>query len=220
MSAYSCCVTCGMFSHATLRCSAVLRRTARIGLPLDLAPLREVGQRFGRDRAAHRSGRRRRDHPLRVLLHIVDRDASARPAARHLVDVHAQLARHAADRRCCRRRRLIGRTRLGNLTRAAVDVDHLCAGPLRGCGSGILCDARLVRVILPATLDVLFEPASPVPEPPARCSRRPPARATRQARRRGRGRRGCYRSGCGGLSGGAGVDAQNRPDRPSPSRRP
>ena len=31
MSAYSCCVTCGMFNQAAVRCSAVLRRTARIG---------------------------------------------------------------------------------------------------------------------------------------------------------------------------------------------
>ena len=31
MSAWSHCVTCGMVAHAALRCSAVLRRTARIG---------------------------------------------------------------------------------------------------------------------------------------------------------------------------------------------
>ncbi len=31
MSARSCCVTCGIVAHAAARCSAVLRRTARIG---------------------------------------------------------------------------------------------------------------------------------------------------------------------------------------------
>ncbi len=40
MSARSCCVTCGIVAHAALRCSAVLRRTARIGCR-SISPHRE-----------------------------------------------------------------------------------------------------------------------------------------------------------------------------------
>jgi hypothetical protein len=69
---------------------------------------------------------------------IVNRNAAARSATRHVVDVYAQFSRHPSDRGRRRRGRLIYRRGgLGRRTGAAADVDDLPA-PL-------FLDARLVR---------------------------------------------------------------------------
>ena len=83
MSAESCCVTCGIVCHATLRCSAVLRRTARSGCR-SISPQREKsgsGSVASPAPAAAGAARRAGDQPLRMRLHVVERDAAARPGA-------------------------------------------------------------------------------------------------------------------------------------------
>ena len=57
MSARSCCVTCGIVAQAALRCSAVFRRTARIGCR-SMSPHREKSG-SGSARAAAAGCRRR-----------------------------------------------------------------------------------------------------------------------------------------------------------------
>ena len=131
MSARSCWVTCGIVVQATLRCSAVLRRTARIGCR-SISPQREKsGSGSAGAGRRRRRPRRRRDQPLGVRLDVVDRDPAGRTAARHLIDVDAELARHAAHRRRRGRDGQLGRpARLGGRPRAAVDVDDF-VGPDR-----------------------------------------------------------------------------------------
>src|SRR6185503_14505682 len=111
---------------------------------LDLAEAREVGQRLRARRPAARAGA---EQTLGVLLDVLDRDASAGPAAVDLVDVDAELARHPAHRRRRRRRRHVarGRGRLGGRPRAAVDVDHL-AIVLRTLACLIACLRPRLRV--------------------------------------------------------------------------
>ena len=101
MSARSHCVTCGIVAHAALRCSAVLRRTARIGCRSTLPQREKSGQRHRSRRAAAPAPLV--DQPLGVRLHVLDRNPSARPAAVHFADLDAELARRPAHRR--RRRR-------------------------------------------------------------------------------------------------------------------
>ncbi len=77
-----------------------------------------------------------------------------------------------------------------------------------GAGAGFSATPDLSGSILPATLDVLFEPRL-LFRNRLRGVRADRLLARRGRRGGGRGHSGCYRSGCGGLSGGAGVDAQN-----------
>ena len=62
-------------------------------------------------------------------LHVVDRDAAARPGALHLSNLDAQLARHAPHGRRGRRRRPVGLRAAAARSRpwAAADVDDLAA---------------------------------------------------------------------------------------------
>ncbi len=119
----------------TLRCSAVLRRTARIGWR-SIAPQRV---KSGSGSAATAAPDRARasasgNQALRVRLHIVDRNAAVGTAAGDLIDVHAELARHAADRRRRRRRRQFRCGRFGGGARAAIDVHDLAARGPGGSG--------------------------------------------------------------------------------------
>ena len=147
MSARSCCVTCGIVAQAALRCSAVLRRTARIGWR-SISPQR-VKSGSGSTRRRRRR-RRRADEPLGVRLHVLDRNPAAGTAAGHLVDVDAELARHAAHRRRRRRRRQsrARRRRFGRRSRAAVDVDDLPVVLRRRCAFAALIATEAGRPLV------------------------------------------------------------------------
>ena len=112
MSARSYCVTCGIGRPRRAQVLGGLAAHGAHRLALDLAPAREVGQRLAAGGAAPRP-----PPPVTsrfdVRLHVVDRNAAARPGARHVVDVDAELARHPPHRRRRRRRRRFGRGRLG-----------------------------------------------------------------------------------------------------------
>jgi hypothetical protein len=86
-----------------------------------------------------------------VRFHILDRDPAAAASARDLIDVDAELARHAAHRGRRRRHRQLRRCRFGGRPRAPADRDDLFrAGTRRN-------RARLVRGRPLLALDVLLE---------------------------------------------------------------
>jgi len=101
MSAESYCVTSATCAHDDPRCSPVFRRM-RASLTLDRAPLAEIGQRLGGHTwpappaGAAPSGR---NEPLRMRLHVFDRNTSIAVRAGDVVDVDAEFARHSSHRR-------------------------------------------------------------------------------------------------------------------------
>ena len=106
MSARSHCVTCGIVAQAALRCSAVLRRTARIGCRSTSPQRLKSGSAARHVPLAQVAGGG--DQTLRVALDVLDRDAPVGPGALHFADLDAELARHPPHRRRGRGRRLFG----------------------------------------------------------------------------------------------------------------
>ena len=151
MSARSHCVTCGIVAQAALRCSAVLRRTARIGCRSTL-PQRV---KSGSGDAATPPPRPAPlvDQPLDVRLHVLDRDAAVGPAARHFVDVDAELARHPAHRRRRRRRRRFGRGRGSAAGRAPRLMSTTLVAAI--AAGGLRSDRRILHagLVRPASTD-------------------------------------------------------------------
>ena len=125
MSARSHCVTCGIVAHAALRCSAVLRRTARIGWR-STSPHREKSGSGTAAAVAAAAGRRAISR-FALRLHVVDRDAAVGPGARHFVDVDAEFARQSPHRGRSGRRRLSDAGAVRARPGAAADVDDLSA---------------------------------------------------------------------------------------------
>ena len=209
MSAESCCVTCGI---VVPRRRQVLGRLAADGahrLALDLAPAREIRQRLGRhggsrtlglpaagDQAASRAPSHRRSK------------CGRRAAAGDLIDVHAELARHPADRRRRRRGRQLrcGPLRRRDAAPRLMSTTLRLAVPEAAAARSRLARGRRTRRFrgfvvferLPRRRLELRRPAQP----------RPAAAALRFRRLR-LGRLGCRR-----LAARAVFDAQDRPGRP------
>ena len=122
MSARSCCVTCGIVAHAALRCSAVLRRTARIGCRSTSPQREKSGSGSARRRAAAAPRRSTSRLACAFTSSIEIRPSGA--AAGTSFDVDAELARHAAHRRRRRRRRQF-RRRGGRCRRSAPAAPRL-----------------------------------------------------------------------------------------------
>ena len=221
MSARSHCVTCGIVAQAALRCSAVLRRTARIGW-------RSTPPQRVKSGSATPAAAPPRPAPLvtsrfDVRLHIVDRDAAvgagagtssmSTPSSRAIRRTDGAAGAGGAS----------GAGGLGRRPRAAADVDDV--GAARVAAGGLRPDRRilhagLVRLRRPILdLDV----GLPLPRSTSTFSALPSRRALAvglravgfrrfagRRRRFGLRRRRLRRGACGAACAGAVVDAEDR----------